>query len=112
MVDGGTQATTYPDPAECSSTRSRTRRGRVSRGGRGRGSASTSAAASTSASTSQTAPSTSSAPASRGRGGRGGRRVVQQTFRQSVNGVGWFSQTLSQTFQAPKPQKKGTSATY
>ncbi|XP_026450784.1 uncharacterized protein LOC113350895 [Papaver somniferum] len=61
MVDGGTQETTHPDPAECSS--SRRRRGIGSRGGRGRGSASTSAAASTSASTSQNAPSTSSAPA-------------------------------------------------
>ncbi|KAI3920683.1 hypothetical protein MKW92_021044, partial [Papaver armeniacum] len=121
MVDGGTQETTYPDPAECSSSRRRRGRGRGrgSRGGRGRGrgSASTSAAASTSASTSQTAPSTSSAPASRGRGGRGGRGarggrgVVQQTLRQSVNGACWFSQTLSQTFQAPKPQKKGTFAT-
>ncbi|XP_026377637.1 uncharacterized protein LOC113271930 [Papaver somniferum] len=117
MVDGGTQETTYPDPAECSSSRSRRWRGRGSRGGRGRGSASTSAAASTSASTSQTTPSTSSAPASGGRGGRGGRGarggrgVVQQTFSQSVNGTGWFSQTLSQTFQAPKPQKKGTSTT-
>ncbi|KAI3988845.1 hypothetical protein MKX01_016416 [Papaver californicum] len=119
MVDGGTKTTSYSDPSELNSSRSRTKGGRGSRGGR-RFVSSAVVAFSNPESTSYTTPTTS-ATASRssmggrsggggkiGRGARGGRATVRQTLSQTVS-VSWFTLNLSQTFEVPKP-KKGQSS--
>ncbi|KAI3994143.1 hypothetical protein MKX01_012400 [Papaver californicum] len=66
IVDGGSHTTSYPDPAELSTSRSLSRRGRGGRGRRGGRGAASSSSTSVSAS-----PSTTSGRGSRG--GRGGR---------------------------------------